>query len=148
MNRARHAVLLVVLLCGACTSTPNTAPIDEFSATTGIISHPESAPLVVDKITNVILLNQDGTMPRMAVHVHRSVDQPFSLGYRVYRRVRGSDAYVLTEQSPFWRIHRDAFVRPDFIDHIFLGEYRFAIFINQQPWRVVEFKVVGSGNGT
>ena len=118
---------------------------EEFIATTGIVSHPNQHPLILDIVTNVIPLNPDGTMPRMAVHVRRSRAEPFELSYRVYRRVRGSDTYALTETSPVWSIEKGALIRPDFADGVLLGEYRFAIFIDRHPWRVVEFKVVPNG---
>lgn len=143
---ARYAVVLVAAwVCVACASTPETESVNEFCATTGIITQPKISPFVIDITTNIIRLNKDGTMPRMAVHVHRSMARPFIISYRVYRRVRGSDRYVLTETSPLWRVNQDAFIRPDFTDGVFLGEYRFAISINLRPWRVVEFRVVQSG---
>lgn len=150
MYPARHVLMVTVLAFAGCVGAPERDATVEFSATTGIISRPNDAPDNMDIATNVIPLDEHGMMPRMAVHVKRSRPKDFILSYRVYRRVQGSEAYVLTETSPLWLIRgrgdsADAFINPDFIDGTFVGEYRFAIFINQKPWRVVEFKVVPHG---
>jgi hypothetical protein len=145
MHRARYTLLVIALICTGCASTPLGDSTGEFSATTGIISRPNDTPVNLDIVTSVIPLNADGTMPRMAVHVKRSKATAFLLSYRVYRRVQGSDAYALTETSPVWRIVSSAFIRPDFLDGTFVGAYRFAIFIDERPWRVVEFTVVPHG---
>jgi len=150
MYPARHILMVTVLACAACAGAPERDATGEFSATTGIISRPNDTPANLDIATNVIPLDEDGIMPRMAVHVKRSRPKDFVLSYRVYRRVQGSKAYVLTETSPLWLIRghgdsADAFIAPDFLDGILVGEYRFAIFIDQKPWRVVGFKIVPHG---
>jgi hypothetical protein len=150
MFRIRCILLVCVLAFSGCVSATHVEPTDEFSATTGIVTRPNQKPFIVDLVTNVIPLNSDGTMPQMAVDVRRSKPAAFLLSYKVYRRVQSTGAYALTETSPLWRIHAressaEAFIFPDFVDRIFVGEYRFAIFINQMPWRVVEFKVVAHG---
>jgi hypothetical protein len=161
MDRARYILLFITLAYLGCASAPPPStqpanappahPADEFSSTIGIASHPDDKPLVLDVLTHVIPLNADGTMPRMAVHVKRSPAKEFLISYIVYRRVQGSDAYELTEESPLWRIHpgavsSDAMIRPDFRDGIFVGEYRFEIFVDQSPWRTVEFKIIPYGD--
>ena len=150
MGCTRYVLLLVVLTYMGCASAPQGGSSDEFSSTIGIASHPNDTPLTLDIVTNVIPLNVDGTMPRMAVHVKRSSAEEFMVSYNVYRRVRGSHSYALTETSPVWRIHAgaasaDAFIRPDFRDGTFVGEYRFEIFIDRRPWRTVKFKVIPHG---
>lgn len=149
MFRMRYIILSVVLTCGGCASAPNGKSKDEFTVTVGIVNSREDTPKVLEIVTNVIPLNGDGTMPWMAVQVKRSKHKDFLLSYRVYRRVEGSDAYSLTETSPIWRIHADSgsggIIRPDFLDGVYVGEYRFAIFIDKRLWRAVEFKVVPHG---
>jgi hypothetical protein len=101
-----------------------------YSIVFGIVTKADQRPLVVDRITDVIPLNPDGSMPRIAAHVTSTDNKPFLLSYIVYRRDRASGEYVKTETSPLWRIDANppppsAMIRPDFLDGVFIGEYRF-----------------------
>jgi hypothetical protein len=150
MDWTRRILPCIVLAYMGCASVPQKGLTDDFSSTIGIASHPNDTPLDLDILTSVIPLNADGTMPRMAVHVKHSNPKEFLVSYNVYRLVQGSNSYALTETSPLWRIHAgamsaDAFIRPDFPDGILIGKYRFQIFIDQKPWRTVEFKVIPHG---
>jgi hypothetical protein len=89
-------------------------------------------------------------MPRIAAHVTSTDNKPFLLSYIVYRRDRASGEYVKTETSPLWRIDANppppaAMIRPDFLDGVFIGEYRFEIFLDERYRSTVYFSVVPSG---
>lgn len=104
--------------------------------------------MVMDRPTKVIPLHSDGTIPRIAADVKRSVDQPSILSYLVYRAEPGTDQYIETEKSDTWRIRGhdrrmpEAFIRPDFPGGVVPGAYRFAIFIDQKLQKVVSFDIV------
>ncbi|MEZ5501071.1 MAG: hypothetical protein R3E77_16765 [Steroidobacteraceae bacterium] len=146
----RVMVAIACLCLSACASAPQPEVNARYSVVFGIVSKPDQKPLVVDRITDMIPLNSDGSMPRIAARVEAPDAAPFLLSYVVYRRDTASGKYVQTETSPTWRIKSNpppatAFIRPDFLDGVFLGKYRFEIFVNERLDSTLHFSVVPSG---
>jgi hypothetical protein len=140
--------LIATALLASCATTPMASQQPEYAITFGIVKRPDQRPLVLDQPTRVIPLHSDGTIPRIAADVKRSIDEPFLLSYLVYRKEPDTGRYVEIERSDTWRIKGhdgrmpQAFIRPDFREGVTSGHYQFAIFIDQKLQQVVSFEIV------
>jgi hypothetical protein len=139
---------MATAILASCATTPVVSNKPEYEITFGIVTRPDRVPVVMDQPTRTIPLHADGTIPRIAADVKRSRDEPFLLSYVVYRKDPDTGRYVEIERSDTWRIRSlqgrmpEAFIRPDFRDGVTLGQYQFAISIDQKLERTVTFEIV------
>jgi hypothetical protein len=124
---------------------PGAPEAPRYSVVFGLLHDPHKS-LKVDEETDVIALRADGSMPFMGANIDSSGSDPFLLSYKVYRRIRGSEEYELTETSKPFRIvpkgNSKTLIAPDFLDGVLLGDYRFDIFVNSDPTFSIRFSVV------
>jgi hypothetical protein len=125
----RGFLLSLAAAClASCSATPTEAQKPEYQISFGIVTKPDQRPLVLDQPTHVVPLSSDGTIPRIAADVKRSIDEPFILSYVVYRKQSDTGQYIETERSDTWRIRGhdgrlpEALIRPDFRDGVTLGQ--------------------------
>jgi hypothetical protein len=141
-------VSIATAILASCATTPVGSNKPEYEISFGIVTRPDHVPVVMDQPTRTIPLHADGTIPRIAADVKRSIDEPFLLSYVVYRKEPDTGRYVEIERSDTWRIKGhdgrmpEALIRPDFREGVTSGRYQFAIFVDQKLQQVVSFEIV------